>query len=290
MRGHCPRAGSLGRVALHNCTVMRLGAIVLPDRTWAEASPDWSLAEELGFDHCWTFDHLTMGAHSSVPWHAFAPVLAAAALSTSRMQIGVLVATPNLHHPVTLAHTLATLHSIAGGRFIAGLGSGGRGPDATAQHLEPLSTHDRIERYGEFVDVLAGMLGGEVSEYSGRFFQIGRAQLRLPASDLPLWIAATGPRAMRIAARRGAGWVTNAAADELETQAVMFDAACAECDRDPRSPARVVEMSSTRRSELDSAAALGEEERRLAALGYTDLVVPFRAGDAAVRGWLARRG
>jgi alkanesulfonate monooxygenase SsuD/methylene tetrahydromethanopterin reductase-like flavin-dependent oxidoreductase (luciferase family) len=268
---------------------MRVGAIVLPDRPWAEVSSDWSLAEELGIDHCWTFDHLTMGAHSSVPWHAFAPVLAAAALATSRMQIGVLVATPNLHHPVTLSHTLATLHSIAGGRFIAGLGSGGRGPDATAQHLEPLSTADRIDRYGEFVDVLTGMLGGEVSAYSGRFFQVGRAQLRIPAGDLPLWVAATGRRAMRIAARHGAGWVTNAAVDELEAQAVMFDAACAECGRDPRSPARVVEMSSTRRSELDSAAALVEEEERLADLGYTDLVVPFRGGDVALRGWLASR-
>src|SRR5262249_43271896 len=115
---------------------MRVGVVVLPDRPWPEARRDWELAESLGCDHVWTLDHLTMTAHSAARWHAAMPTLAAAALATHRVRIGVLVATPNLHHPVTLAHELVTLDDLSGGRFVAGLGSGGGGPDATATRAE----------------------------------------------------------------------------------------------------------------------------------------------------------
>ena len=37
---------------------VRVGVVVLPDRRWAEARDRWVGAEELGFDHAWTYDHL----------------------------------------------------------------------------------------------------------------------------------------------------------------------------------------------------------------------------------------
>src|SRR2546430_17276994 len=69
------------------------------------------------------------------------------------------------------------------------------------------------------------MLGGGVDGHCGRNCGDGRAELRLRpvAGSLPLVIAATGPRAMRVAARLGAAWVTNWADDQLEHQARLFD-------------------------------------------------------------------
>ena len=37
---------------------MRIGAVILPEHRWPEAGRRWRRAEELGFDHAWTYDHL----------------------------------------------------------------------------------------------------------------------------------------------------------------------------------------------------------------------------------------
>jgi alkanesulfonate monooxygenase SsuD/methylene tetrahydromethanopterin reductase-like flavin-dependent oxidoreductase (luciferase family) len=265
---------------------MRAGVIILPDRPWSDARRDWELAESLGCDHAWTFDHLTMGEHSTARWHAAMPTLAAAALATHHMRVGVLVATPHLHHPVTLAHELVTLDSISHGRFVAGLGSGGGGPDAMAARAERLTVGERVGRFEEFIEVLTGMLAGGVNSHCGQYYEVGRAELRLRpvAGSLPLVVAATGPRAMRIAARLGAGWVTNCAEDDLEHQAQLFDSI------DPsRTLDRVLQVSSRWRDSLDSAESLVELAERSGSLGFTDLVVPFRGGDRPLRGWLSKR-
>jgi len=38
---------------------MRHGIVILPQDSWPEASRKWKLAENLGFDHAWTYDHLS---------------------------------------------------------------------------------------------------------------------------------------------------------------------------------------------------------------------------------------
>jgi alkanesulfonate monooxygenase SsuD/methylene tetrahydromethanopterin reductase-like flavin-dependent oxidoreductase (luciferase family) len=247
---------------------------------------DWELAESLGCDHAWTFDHLTMGAFPGARWHAAVPTLAAAALATTRIRLGVLVATPNLHHPVTLAHELATLDGLSGGRLIAGLGSGGRGPDSIATRAEPLSTRERVARFEEFMEVLMALLGGVADGHRGRYYEVGRAELRLrpAAGSLQLVVAATGPRAMRLAVRHRASWVTNCAADQLERQAELFDAL------DPgRTLDRMIQVSTGWRDSLDSGEAFADLAGRAEGLGFTDLVVPFRGGDRPLRTWLSRR-
>ena len=40
---------------------MRFGLTILPEHRWAQAAPMWRRAEELGFDHAWTYDHLVWG-------------------------------------------------------------------------------------------------------------------------------------------------------------------------------------------------------------------------------------
>src|SRR5690606_20657508 len=40
------------------CGAVRVGIVILPEDRWWAAEPKWRAAEEYGFDHAWTYDHL----------------------------------------------------------------------------------------------------------------------------------------------------------------------------------------------------------------------------------------
>ena len=106
-------------------TGIRHGIVVVPELRWREAAPRWSAAEELGFDHAWTYDHLVWGGLPDSPVFAFAPTLALASTVTSTIGLGVFVASPNFRHPYVLARDAITLDDASGGRFLLGVGAGG---------------------------------------------------------------------------------------------------------------------------------------------------------------------
>lgn len=45
---------------------MRYGIAILPDMPWQTARPLWERAEEMGFTHAWTYDHLVWGGLTSL--------------------------------------------------------------------------------------------------------------------------------------------------------------------------------------------------------------------------------
>src|SRR3712207_3083665 len=122
---------------------MRLGVVVLPTYRWPAAREIWRRVEELGFHSGWTYDHLTWRSLRDGPWFATVPTLTAAAVATSRIRLGTLVASPNFRHPVPFAKELMTLDDVSGGRVTVGLGAGGVGWDATALGQEPWPTRER---------------------------------------------------------------------------------------------------------------------------------------------------
>jgi len=135
---------------------------------------DWVRIEALGFDHAFTYDHLIYGKLAKSPSQAAIPTLTAAALATKTISLGLLVASPNLHHPVPFAHEMITIDRLSGGRLIAGIGSGGRGSDSVATVPTAPSLRGRTERFEEFVDVVAGLLQGDEVTFSGRHYSIGK--------------------------------------------------------------------------------------------------------------------
>src|SRR6266542_143397 len=137
---------------------MRFGVLILPDASWNVAVERWQSAERMGFDHAWTYDHLTWRSLRNDPWFAAMPTLVAAALATSRIRIGTLVASAMFRHPVTLAKELMTLDDISDGRVTAGIGAGGDGFDATALRAVAWSKRERTERFEEFVAMLDQLL------------------------------------------------------------------------------------------------------------------------------------
>ena len=58
---------------------MRIGIVLLPQERWSVARERWVRAEEYGFDHAWTYDHLAWQSLVDEPWFATVPLLTAAA-------------------------------------------------------------------------------------------------------------------------------------------------------------------------------------------------------------------
>src|SRR5687767_6871355 len=104
---------------------MRVGVVILPDQRWAETERRWRLAEQWGFDHAWTYDHLGWRDLADGPWFDAVPTLTAAAMVTSRIHLGTLVASPNFRHPVHFGREVTALDDISGGRLLLGVGAGG---------------------------------------------------------------------------------------------------------------------------------------------------------------------
>lgn len=251
---------------------MRLGVVLLPERRWPDER--WARAEALGFAHAWTYDHLTWRDLRDGPWFSAVPTLAAAALVTSSIRLGTLVASPNFRHPVPFAKELMTLDDICGGRLMLGLGSGGTGWDATALGQEPWSIRERIGRFEEFVELLDQVLARPATSYEGRWYSADEAR-SVPGCvqqpRVPFVVAATGPRTMRVAARHGQAWVI---ADGDPVALVRrFEEACLLEGRDPSSVDRIALTGFELEVGLDSAEHLRDSLGRYAALGFTDVVV-----------------
>src|SRR3954454_24713084 len=104
---------------------MRIGIVILPDQRWSVAGRRWQRAEQDGFDHAWTYDHIGWRSLVDGPWFDAVPTLTAAAMVTRRIRLGTLVASPNFRHPVPFARSLLALDDVSNGRMVLGVGSGG---------------------------------------------------------------------------------------------------------------------------------------------------------------------
>lgn len=290
---------------------MRFGIVILPQHDWPEAARYWRGAEELGFDHAWTYDHLSWRGLAGERWHATVPTLTAAAMVTSRIRLGTFVASPNYRHPVPFAKDIATVDQISGGRMLLGVGSGGTGFDAFVLGQAELTPRERYERFAEFVEALDALLRFEREDeagisFEGRWFTAdGARMVGEPAQQprMPLHVAANGPRALRFAARIADGWVTTGGDDpdwgawwaELAELVHRVDGACAETGREPASLDRTLSLDAAGRYSLDSVDAFEDAVGRAHELGFTDVVAhwPRRdgiyAGDEAVLQEVASR-
>ena len=272
---------------------MRVGVVCLPTDPWPEWSARARHLDELGFDHLWTYDHLSWRHYADGPWHASVPLLTATAVVTSRIRLGTLVSSPNFRHPVTLAKDAMTLDAISGGRLTLGVGAGGTGFDAVVLGEEPWSRAERTARFGEFLHLLDRLLRDPATTWNGRYYAAQDARM-IPASvqqpRVPLAVAAAGPRALAYAARYGDAWVTfgDPLAEDptpehtfraVRQQLARLEEECRRIGRDPAGIDRVFLAGNTAERPLSSIDAFGDFASRYAALGITDLVVHHPRSD-----------
>lgn len=278
--------------------------MILTEEPWRHNAHRWRTAEELGFDSAWTYDHLHWRALRESAWYAAMPVLAAAAAVTERITIGVMVASPNFRHPVTLAKDTVTLDDISAGRFVLGIGAGS--PDAgdvAVLGAAALPPSERADRFEEFVELTDRLLRSPTTTQAGRFYTANEAIMipgcvRRPRA--PLAIAASGQRGLALAARYADAWVTMGPTewsrgyqpDEclavVAGQMTRFRRACGEAGRDADQIDRIFVTTGWAGDPLASPQACLELAERYAAVGMTELVIHWPrahgvyAGDPAV--------
>lgn len=268
---------------------MKVGVVILPDQRWAEAKYIWRECEELGFAHAWTYDHLTWRDLRDGPWFGAVPTLTAAALVTSTIRLGTLVASPNFRHPVTFAKELMSLDDISNGRITLGIGAGGRGWDASALGQEPWTVQERTARFTEFVEHLDRLLTEPtIDSLSGEFYSAKDARAVpgcVQRPRLPFAIAASGPKGISLAVQFGQAWVTNgdpkmaAESDEVSAlaaaggQMARVREQCEIQERDFNSLSKIYLTDSTREPWLASVSDFVRLAKKYEELGFTDLVL-----------------
>ena len=275
---------------------VRLGTLLLPATRWEEAAGDWRRAEELGFDVGYTADHLTHPTMAGSWWADGFAILAAAAVVTSRMELGTLVASAAVRRPATLARTAATLDDISGGRLVLGLGAGTPG-DETADGGEPPGAAASAARFRRTAEVLRA-LWDPARFPSPDADALGVVVKPLAEGRTPphLLLAAHGPKGYDLVARRGDGWSTYGGAsvgslagqafwDEVGAQGRALDEACERVGRDPGSLRRSVLLGFGPDRPLESTQALVDAVGSAQEQGFDEVVTYWPLGGPGGRFW-----
>lgn len=207
---------------------------------WADLLAMAQRAEAVGFDSIWVEDHLLFrlgDTPTEGPWECWT-LLSALAASTSRVEIGPLVACTSFRNPALLAKMADTLDEISGGRLILGLGAGWHEPEYRAFGF-PFD--HRVSRFEEALKIVHGLLRDGQVDFEGRYYQARECELRPRGprpNGPPILLGTTGPRMLRLTAQYADMWNTYFTRHENRPEGVaplreLVDSACIEMDRDP---------------------------------------------------------
>ncbi|MEV0788808.1 LLM class flavin-dependent oxidoreductase [Kribbella sp. NPDC050459] len=267
---------------------MRFGIAILPEYRWRDAAPRWRRAEEYGFDHAWTYDHLTWSGLQDSPWYGTTPTLTAAALATETIGLGTFVTSPNFRHPLALTRDILAIDDVSDGRLLCGIGAGGS-LDATIQGGPDRTPRQRQDRYEEFVNLLDTLLTTDGVDFKGEYFETRNART-LPGCvqqpRVPFILAGNGPRSVRFAAEHGDGWMTTGgAADDLDSWFTSVADLSHRLDDllEGRHLDRYLSLDSKVYA-LSSPSAFEDAAGRAAALGFTDVITHWPRSEGVYAG------
>lgn len=166
-------------------------------------------ADASGWDGVFIWDHLAFvwGQPAADPW----TVLAAIAITTERVRLGTAVTPVARRRPHVLAHQVATIDNLSGGRVIFGAGLGGS-PAEFARFGEPADAHVRAAMLDEGLDLLRRLWSGEPVSHDGDHYTVDDVTLApTPAqAHVPVWIGGNRPASLRRAAKWD-GWLADSA-------------------------------------------------------------------------------
>ncbi len=175
--------------------------------------------------------------------------LAALASYTQRIRLGTMISAIPLRHPAMLAKQAATVDCISGGRLDLGVGTGvSSGGEISSIGLPSLAPGARVDRLGEAVQVIDGLLRGQEVTFHGEYYHLDQATLSpapLQHPRPPLAIAAQVKRGLRIAAEYADIWVTmpsgktaEEALRSVQERNLTLEEHCAALGRDPQTVER----------------------------------------------------
>ena len=181
---------------------------------------NWQMAEtaeRIGYDSVWVGDSIT-----SKPRLEPMAVMAALAARTHRVKIGTAVMLNALRHPVHLAHSIATIDNISGGRIVLGLGAGRSNNQMFVDEhaIVGVPITERAERMEESIDVLRMLWSQDNVSHPEGYYPLNDVTLepRPVQEQVPIWLSSNWvQRGLKRVAAQGDGWITNVPSTEMFT-------------------------------------------------------------------------
>jgi F420-dependent oxidoreductase-like protein len=216
---------------------MELSSIADPQEKWEHALEVAVLAEELGYDSLWWYDHF-----HNVPKPAHETVLecwttvAAISQRTSRIQLGQMVGCNGYRNPALLAKMTSTIDVISGGRLFWGIGAGWYEHEFHGYGYDFPAPKDRIGMLREAVEIVKLMWSEPDVSYSGKYYELQGAQCDpkpLQQPHPPILIGGGGEQlTLRVVARHATHSNFGGKPDEWAHKAEVLQGHCAAVGRD----------------------------------------------------------
>jgi alkanesulfonate monooxygenase SsuD/methylene tetrahydromethanopterin reductase-like flavin-dependent oxidoreductase (luciferase family) len=182
------------------------------DQLWIDAAQ----AEELGFDHVWLGDSVTVLEKARGDCLT---AMAALAARTNKIRIGTVPMLPALRSPVLLAHALATIDVISNGRLVVAASVGPVRDYIKRQFAAcGVPPEEKAGRLSESIEIMRRLWRERTINFDGRYYKlhdVGILPHPVQQSGIPIWIVADrNEKGFKRVARLGDGWVTLAPALE----------------------------------------------------------------------------
>ncbi len=239
---------------------MRIGLIAQlhgrPDThppTWDSVRDLALTAQAVGFDSFVFEDALLYRGDDSTDgcWESFS-MAAALAVATDRITLGQSVVNAPYRSPGLTAKSAETLHEIAQGRYVLGIGAGNT-PDSDYEAFG-YPTDKRYSRFAEAIEIIHSLLKTGEVDFDGEFYSLKHAELVLRGpgdTGPPINIAAGGSKMLRLAARYADSWnwwswdeTLDQIVDRVGPIIDDLERACEESGRDPDTLARTFDVYS----------------------------------------------
>lgn len=230
------------------------------------------LAEDLGFDAVYVYDHLSGISLGADRTHHIWTVLGAVAGATSQLQVGPLVANVTTRHAVDIAAAVATLQDLSDGRVVLGLGAGASGDDIYAAEMDMFAlaaepAPARRRRVAETVAFLRALWAGE-PHFDGHWASFHDVRAVAVPDPVPaILLGANGPKMVRLAAEVADGVNVHSWEPDLPGLVTLAREVAGARPFQVTVEAPISEMW------LDPASA---DRRQLEALGVDQLIVSWR--------------
>lgn len=205
-------------------------------RSWGELVEQWQWADESRLDSAWAFDHFfSLRDGEMGPCLEGWTLLAALAVKTSDLQIGLMVNGNTHRNPAILAKQAVTVDIVSGGRLILGVGAAWHEREHAAYGIDFPSPRERVDRFGEAMELHRLLETQERATYKGRYYTLDEAPFEPKPvfGHIPILVGSTGKRMLRHVARYADQWDGGGTPDEMRATGEQLNAACAEIGRDP---------------------------------------------------------
>jgi coenzyme F420-dependent glucose-6-phosphate dehydrogenase len=172
-------------------------------------------AEARGFETSGVSDHLQPWRHHGGHAPGVLPWLGAAAATTQSITLGTSVLTPTMrYHPAIVAQAFATLGCLAPGRIFLGVGTGEAMNETPITGGEFPGRKERRLKMAEAIDVIKRLWTEERVDYAGDYYKLRKATIYdRPDAPVPVYVAASGPLAAKLAGRVGEGFICTSGKD-----------------------------------------------------------------------------